>query len=505
MSIIRKYQILKYLQTYIMKKNTWLIFYKNSKRYFLTLFFMALSLVAFAQKTISKQELTEDFVQLKGQLEKLHLGLYHYETKEDFEKRYTKTIGDFPDSLTVTEAYLALNGFVGGLQDLHTSVFFPKNYFPKDKNKALPIVIRKKGDKFYIHLNGSTDSTIRRGEEIISVDKIPVKETFEKSRDLFGTDKANQNSKNFYAERYFARNTNVLYGMKDSMLLELRNTKKDSVYFRKIQTELSKNSNKILAKRYKNINRKNLNFKIIDSLNHIAVMDVVSFSEKGNKLDFHHLKFNNLVKKNFKSIQDNHIKHLIIDFRFNGGGLLTNTKRITKYVANGPFVATDSIKLSRGGFNKIFPPYLFTNYLLGRLVFKKQTDGSYLRTSKKPNLPTKKHHYAGKIYVLMDGGSYSATTLTIGLWKDMNRATFVGSTVGGANWGSFAGQWKNLKLKNSKFKVHIPLMKLIHSHPNKTNTTFFVEPDYYVEQSFEDFMNRKDSPLNFVLDLIKNK
>jgi Peptidase family S41 len=354
-------------------------------------------------------------------------------------------------------------------------------------------------------LNGSTDSTILRGEEIISVDKVPVMETFEKSKGLFGTDKANQNSKNFYAERYFARNSNILYGIKDSMLLELRNTKKDSIYFRKIQTELAKNSNKILAKRYKNINRKNLNFKIVDSLNHVAVMDVVSFSEKGNKLDFHQLKFNKLVKKNFKTIEDNNVKHLIVDFRFNGGGLLTNTKRITKYVANRPFVATDSVKLSRGGFKKIFPPYIITNYLIGRLVFKKQPDGTYLRTSKSPNLPSKKHHYSGEIYVLMDGGSYSATTLTIGLWKDMNRATFVGNTVGGANWGSFAGQWKDLKLKNSKFKVHIPLMKLVHGQPNKTNKTFFVEPDYFVEQSFEDFIRRKDSPMDFVLDLIKNK
>ncbi|MCP9764744.1 S41 family peptidase [Lacihabitans soyangensis] len=488
-----------------MIKNILLTFVIEPKRQVLTLLLVILSQVVFAQKKISKQELTEDFVQLKGQLEKLHLGLYYYETKEDFEKRYAETIDNFPDSLTITEAYLALNSFVGGLQDLHTSVLFPKNYFPKDKNKALPMVIRKKGDKFYIHLNGSTDSTILRGEEIISVDKIPVKETFEKSKGLFGTDKANQNSKNFYAERYFARNTNILYGIKDSMLLELKNTKKDSIYFRKISTELTKNSNKILAKRYKNINRKNLNFKIVDSLNHVAVMDVVSFSEKGNKLDFHQLRFNKLVKKNFKAIEENNIKHLIVDFRFNGGGLLTNTKRITKYVATNPFVATDSVRISKSGFNKLFPPYLLPNYIIGRMIFKKQVDGSFLRTPNRSNKPSKKHHYDGNLYVLMDGGSYSATTLTIGLWKDMNRATFVGNTVGGANWGSFAGQWKDLKLNNSKFKVHIPLMKLVHGHPNKTNKTFFVEPDYYVDQSFEDFIRRKDSPMDFVLDLIKNK
>ena len=488
-----------------MKKNSKSLLSISSTAILFTIFSLLFTNLIFAQKKISKKQMSADLVQLKSKLEKLYVGLYYYETKEDFENRYQKTLNNLPDSLDLLQAYIVLNKFVGGVQDLHTSVFFPKNNIAKDKNKAIPVVVRRNGDKVYLHLNGSSDSTIVRGEEVIAIDHLPVSEILEKSKNLWGTDKANLNSKKFYSERYFARNFNILFGIKDSVTLQLRNVKKDSTYFRKIATELTKNSNKTLAKRYKNINRKNLDLKILDSLNHIAFMDVVSFSQKGNKLDITQSKFNRLLRKNFKAIHENNIQHLIIDFRFNGGGLIANTKRITKYVAPEPFKLLDSTKMTKYGFIKSFPPYLITPYLIGRLIFKKQADGSYLRLSNKTIKPTKKYHYDHKIYVLTDGGSYSATTLTVGLWKDMNIATFVGNTPGGANWGSFAGQWENLKLKNSKIKVHIPLMKLEHAHPNNLNHTFFVEPDYYVDQSFDDFIKRKDSQLNFIINLIKNK
>jgi hypothetical protein len=488
-----------------MTKNIFGLSGKHLKVFYSVCVCLVFSNLCFAQKKISKEDMTEDFRKLKNQLEKLHQGLYFYETRGDFESRYAEIIHNLPDSLDQLQAYFALNKLIVGMKDLHTSVFFPSKIVAKEKNKTLPMVVRSNSGKFYIHLNGSTDSTILRGQELISVDKKPVAEILELSKEFWGTDNGNQNSKKYYSERYLGRNISRLYGFKDSLTLELRHPQKDSIYYRKIATELAKTSSKIMAKRYKNINRKNLSLKIVDSLNHVAMMDVLSFTEKGSKLDFNNFRFKRLLKRNFKEIEKNNIQHLVVDFRFNGGGLIANTKRITKYVAQEPFSLADSVKLTNAAFKRIFPPMVFTNYIIGRMIFKKQADGSFLKMTKRGIKPTKKYHYGGKIYVLTDGGSYSATTLTIGLWKDMNRATFVGNTPGGADWGSFAGQWKDLKLKNSKIKVHIPLMKLVHAHPHQTNRTFFVEPDYYVEQSFDDFSKRKDSQLNFVLDLIKNK
>jgi hypothetical protein len=495
----------KYLQKLFMIKNIFSGFNKKN-RYLLFVAAIMLNIhYGLAQKKIAKNEMTADFLQLKKQLSKLHQGLFYYETPQEFENRYVEIIEHLPDTLDESQAYFAVNQLIAGMKDLHTSVYFPKKLITNEKNKTLPLSIRKIGEKYYVHLNASTDSTLLRGQEIISVDSVKIKDIILKSRNLWGTDNGNLNSKNYYSERYLGRNITRLYGIKDSLFVELRDIQKDSIYDRKLATESAKNISKTIAKRYKNINRQNLSLKIIDSLNHVAMMDVLSFTEKGNRFDFHNFKFARLLKRNFRKIDENNIQHLLVDFRFNGGGLLANTKRITKYIANEPFTITHSIKLSKSAFHRIFPQYSPPNYLIGRLIFKKQNDGSYLKVAKKQMKPSKKHHYSGKIYVLTDGGSYSATTLTIGLWKDMNRAMFIGNTPGGANWGSFAGQWKDLKLKNSKIKVHIPLMKLIHAHPYQTNKTFFVEPDYYVEPSFEDFLKRKDAQVNFVLDLIKNK
>lgn len=465
------------------------------------------SQLAFGQKTITNEEFKKDLASAKKNIEKYHLGLYYYESQQDFDSRYEAIIENLPEKLSILEAYRLTNEFTSGMRDLHTSTILPKNFIEKKDRKSLPLTIRKVGEKFYIHFNMSSDSSLIRGSEVISIDGVSINKDFESFQNLWGTDNGNETSKKYYSERLFARNYNYIYGIKDSVNVAFKKPQNDSVFVKKIAFETPKEATKILNQRYKNVSRKNLNFKILDSLNHIAYLDVLSFKEKGNKFDFPQHRFKKLLKKHFKAIEKNEIEHLIVDFRFNGGGLINNISRITKYIAPEPFEIIDNTYIKKASFLKIFPPYFVLPYIAGRFIFKKLDDDTFIRVGSKKRMTklAKKYHYDKKIYVLMDGGSYSATTFTIGLWKDMNRATFIGMQPGGANWGSFAGQWKDIKLPNSKLKVHIPLMKIIHAQPNKTTQTFFVEPDYYVEQSFDDFIKRKDAQLNFALDLIKNK
>ena len=248
-----------------------------------------------------------------------------------------------------------------------------------------------------------------------------------------------------------------------------------------------------------------MNYQVIDSTNHIAKLDITSFILKNNKLDVFGRKFKKDIRKRFKTIEKQGIEHLIVDFRANGGGLISNITQITKYVAKEPFVLDDSSYFKKPSYFKLFPAASIFPPIVARLIFKPTSDGTYLKNKSRTHKPSQKYHYGKNLYVLMDGGSYSATTFTIGLWKDMNLATFIGTRPGGANWGSFAGQWHKVTLPKSKIIVRIPLIKIVHAQKHKTTKTFFVEPDYNVEQGFRDFLNRKDTQLDFTLDLIKNK
>jgi hypothetical protein len=194
-----------------------------------------------------------------------------------------------------------------------------------------------------------------------------------------------------------------------------------------------------------------------------------------------------------------------VDFRGNGGGFIPNITRTMRYFAKEPFVLMDTVFFKKKAFKKVAPAYGIISPLVTRMLFKSYDDTFFYRKPKKPKLykQVKKNHFDGKVYFLMDGGSYSATTFTMALAYDMGIGTFIGQPPGGANWGSFASTWNNFKLPNSKIVVHMPLFKLTHSLPNQRSKSFVLTPDYEVDYSLEDFMNEKDAVLDFTLDLIR--
>lgn len=470
--------------------------------FILTVLSSGISFFSFSQKKISTPALKADLDLVKKTLIKHHLGFGYYEDTITFNSNIEKILQNYPDSISQRQAYIEITELIASIEDLHTSTRAPKNFSSK-KPITLPLILRKFDQYFFVHYNISTDSTILRTAEISKIENMPVWDLYQDFRKMYGTDNNNPVSKDYYAERAFSRYLYAQYGQTDSTLITFKNPK-DSV-FRSIYVKniTSKESLKILKSRYKNATRQNLGYQVVDSTRHIAKLDITSFMEKKGKFDFNQRGFKIKLKSAFKKAESQKIEHLIVDLRANGGGYIPNVGRLTSYVAKEPYALTDSMIFKPKSYFKIFTPLTIFGPVVGRIMFKKQKNGNYFFTKKKYKKPASKHHFDGKLYVIMDGGSYSATTFTIGLWRDMNLATFVGSQPGGANWGSFAGTWKLVKLPNTKSYVRVPLFKIVHNQPNKTTQSFFVQPDFEVDQSFSDFENRKDTQLEFILNLIK--
>ncbi|MFN3589916.1 MAG: S41 family peptidase, partial [Spirosomataceae bacterium] len=263
---------------------------------------------------------------------------------------------------------------------------------------------------------------------------------------------------------------------------------------------------KRVSSRYKDALKKNFKYVVEDSTAKIARLEISSFSLSGKFFDVSQQKFKRLLKQRFAQIKEDSIQHLLIDFRGNGGGYIPNVRRFVSYLAKEPFQLVDSLAFKKSAISAIAPWYSIFPPLITRLVFRKSQVEGYLgrKNPAKPFHDFPKTAFSGKTYFLMDGGSYSATTFTLGLLYDQGVGTYIGTQPGGANWGSFAVNWKDAKLPHSKLILHIPLFKIDHRLPNQRAKSFFIQPDLWVEPSWQDFLDRKDTVVEFTKQMIRS-
>ena len=112
--------------------------------------------------------------------------------------------------------------------------------------------------------------------------------------------------------------------------------------------------------------------------------------------------------------------------------------------------------------------------------------------------------FKGKLYVLINGGSFSASCILSSNLKGTKRAVFVGEETGGDYNGCVAGWAPEIKLPNSRLNLRLPL--LIIQPKQKTNIEGHgIFPNVEIEPSLTDKINNIDPELNWVLDDIKKQ
>ena len=109
------------------------------------------------------------------------------------------------------------------------------------------------------------------------------------------------------------------------------------------------------------------------------------------------------------------------------------------------------------------------------------------------------------MYVLINGNSFSASSILSTNLQATNRAVFVGEETGGAYNGTVAGIYKSYILPNSLIKVRIGLMHI--DAPFKTEPDGYgIKPDKYIVPTHQDLINNIDPELDWILmDIKKDK
>ena len=162
------------------------------------------------------------------------------------------------------------------------------------------------------------------------------------------------------------------------------------------------------------------------------------------------------VKKEIERLKEDGIEGVILDLRDNGGGRIAEIEKLYSYLTNENYqFITKSEVNSRIPFLKAFMSNTTPNMLkvLGgllspivitqNLLKTKKVDGKLYYKFKESKIKEPNPlNYKGRLYVLINGNSFSASSLLATHLKVTKRATFVGEETGGAYNGTVAGIYK---------------------------------------------------------------
>lgn len=192
----------------------------------------------------------------------------------------------------------------------------------------------------------------------------------------------------------------------------------------------------------------------------------------------------------FKAIKDNRIKNLIVDLRGNPGGSSGIIEGFLRYI--------DIDEYKDYGFStrksKAYQAQRGELYILADALHQ----GRMVKNDKKQELI-----FSGDIYILVDGGTFSAASLFAVVLADNNLGETIGSPTG--NTPSFYADALEFQLDNSKLFYNISSCKFIRPNHEQGEELDAFYPDYHVTSTIEDYVNQNDRALEAARTLIKEK
>ncbi len=490
----------------------------------------------------SPKELKEDVDFAYKKLKRLHPDLYLYTSKDSLDYKMESLKNSFTKPLSSKVFYTLFSPIIASIRQGHTSIRPPiKRQTKKERKKRgvksspfSTLTFTNVNDKIFIHKNYGKDSTILVGSELLAINNEKVSNLTKKYQNLLTSDGYNTTLlptavKRLVGSLYYRTNK-----VTDSILINLKykdslynkyiyaypkkgkkkakpTEKKKKIKLNKEEKEIAKNKRKIKKTWEKKVGynkytkEKTRDFKFITDSTNIGYMKIQSFSGNG---------YEKFYEEVFSKLDSAKTKNLIIDLRNNPGGALDEIAKIYAYVTDKEFQFTIPAKMTKR-FSWIYPythsksPLIKTLThvfmpLAGivQLIKVKRIDGKphFKFNSSKLKKPSEKYNYSGKIYVLINEMSFSASSVLSSSLKGSKRAYLVGNETGGAYNSTVAGLFAIPVLPNSKIKMRFGLMSL--ETPYKTTPDGFgVQPHKYIKVTSLD----SDEQLDWILNDIKMK
>lgn len=450
----------------------------------ISVFFLFLSFGVIAQNKdtlLSSNELMTDFKIYKAALEEAHAGLYLYINPCQLNGEFEKIDREIKKPMSKNQFYTLLLKTTASLKHGHTFLVndqvYGINYVMRDlipSQTYLPFTLKIINNKVYIAVACFSGNASLPGSQIMSINGIPTNSLLVHFQRYVPADGGNISYKNFKLQGFlFHHLFHLLYPTttRYKLVCKSPNGHLKGLELDGITPELLEEKYKLQTGHSVNFFPEALEYKLIDPVKSIGYLKVLSFYEG---LTNHNGKeFTRFIDSAFQKISGQKVKKLIIDVRDNEGGNDYLAILLFSYLTNKSFAEGNPTYLKSDTISFLshienpnedivqfaHHPSFFEDSADGQFILKRQFDElSYAQYP--PKTPT----YNGSLFILINGGCFSATTRFINstdhYLHDNNRIVkFVGEDYGGDDLKGFATGGENLTvlLPKSHIKLNLPL------------------------------------------------
>lgn len=465
---------------------------------------------------IKKGKLLNDLDILYQALDKFHSGMYWYTPKDSVDIAFQEVRQKITNDLNVLEFHKLIAPLVALSQEDHTDIFLPKIVREKLNREIryFPLTIVFLGKELYCVKNGSDFQDFAlEGKVIESINGETPINIVDKIGNLFASDGFIKTVKYRDLEGYnFLRYYFYYYGQVNQFKIKFKGIKQPVIITPLNLGSIRKQLNKRYQGTKKTPGKEVLAYKVLHDS--IAYLGIHTFDNDDIREYTKEKKLRLFLKNSFKSIEANNIQTIVIDVSKNSGGSEGNEGLLYSYFGNNyqkykKVRAKTQKAILDNGIDK---PITLNAFGFWERVFtnKKMKDGSLERKEgigrglmaykKEPD-----YKFSGKTYVIISPITYSGSSEFSNMMYTNDLATFVGQESGGGYLGNTSGYSQELVLPNSKIEIDVPALQFVMNVEPKLPIGSGVIPHYEVIPTFEQYINRENASLKYILEQLENE
>ncbi len=418
------------------------------------------------QHVYPQTALQADFRLLQRQLERTHPALYRYTPRAEFSRFCDSLRGAISGPMT-EQGFLGLISLLNGkIMDGHT-MHLPSEQameYYGAQGLLFPFAITWINGRMYITENNSQDSSIAAGAAIIAINGRPAAEVMQSLLARQIRDGFNPMYALWILQRYFASYYRITFGDTAQFSLQLR-TQEETRHYQVAalpKPAIRQNQQLRYSRQYPASNAgRGITLSLFPDI-HGAALCIKSFATDLLE-SVYEQSFKTTLDSLFLQLEQHHTQRLVLDLRDNQGGDFEPGRQLLSYLLLQP--------------------------------------AAYLPGSKESSvIQPAPHHFSGQLLVLVNGGSFSNTSIVSAILSQQHRAVFIGTETGG-NAVILSGNAKEVILPHTHIRSYISTTN--YQISTAVNTGHGVQPSYTVTPGIADILADRDVVMERAMELLK--